>query len=416
MAGGRGQRLMPLTKRRSKPSIPFGGIYLLIDITLSNCINSQIYKIAVLPQYKGQTLMEHLDAGWNIFSRALGHYLKVLPPQQQLGDMWYRGTADSIRQNIHILNQDDIELVLVLSGDHVYKMDYRLFAGYHREKGAMVTVGVIEVDKKMASRYGIIEVDSDFRVVGFEEKPEHPKTLPGDPDKSLASMGVYLFDISTLKDVLANTDGMDFGKDILPGVFHEVPVFAYPYKMENRIEEIIHVTDEATGKRAARLIDRARDSAYWRDVGDLDSYWNANMDLTGVDPYFNLYGQKWPVRTFQKQYPPAKMVFASEAEDPPRAGKALDSLVSHGCVLSGSVVRNSVLSYNVVVQSWSLVEESVVMEDVVIGRNCRIKKAIIANQTRVPANTHIGMDLSEDRKRFTVTPRGIVVVDRDDFA
>jgi glucose-1-phosphate adenylyltransferase len=413
MAGGKGERLMPLTEHRSKPAIPFGGIYLLIDLTLSNCINSGVYKIIVLPQYKSQTLMQHLEGGWNIFSPALGHYLKIAPPQMMAGERWYQGTADSIRQNVYLIEEASPEYVLILSGDHVYKMDYSLLKAYHEAQNADVTIAVIELGKDMAGQYGILEVDKQFRVKGFQEKPSRPKTIPGDSAHVLASMGIYMFKTQVLIDLLENDDRQDFGKHILPNILETHRVMAYPYRRENKIEDVTFYTDEDGERR--ETVETIRDAGYWRDVGTLDSYWNANMDMTGVDPYFNMYGQHWPIRTFQRQFPPVKTVFAQESGQKPRVGKALDSLVAHGSILSGGLIRNSVLSYNVFVQSWASVEESVIMENVVVGRHARIKKAIIAEGVRIPSHTEIGYNPREDRKRFTITPRGITVVTREDF-
>ena len=413
MAGGKGERLMPLTEHRSKPAIPFGGIYLLIDLTLSNCINSEVYKIIVLPQYKSQTLMQHLEGGWNIFSPALGHYLKIAPPQMMAGERWYQGTADSIRQNVYLIEEASPEYVLILSGDHVYKMDYARFKAYHEAHNADVTIAVIELGKEMAGQYGILEVDKQFRVKGFQEKPSRSKTIPGDSAHVLASMGIYMFKTQVLIDLLENDDRQDFGKHILPSILETHRVMAYPYRRENKIEDVIFYTDEDGERR--ETVETIRDAGYWRDVGTLDSYWNANMDMTGVDPYLNMYGRHWPIRTFQRQFPPVKTVFAQESGQKPRVGKALDSLVAHGSILSGSIVRNSVLSYNVFVQSWATVEESVVMENVVVGRHSRIKKAIIAEGVRIPPHTEIGYNPTKDRKRFTVTPRGITVVTQEDF-
>jgi len=414
MAGGKGERLMPLTKDRSKPAIPFGGIYLLIDLTLSNCINSEIYKIIVLPQYKSQTLMQHLERGWNLFSQDLGHYLKIAPPQMMQGEKWYQGTADSIRQNLYMIEQESPEHVLILSGDHVYKMDYGRFKDYHEAHHADVTIAVKELGKESASQYGIVEVDNDFRITGFQEKPKDPCTIPGDSSHVLASMGVYLFKTEVLIDLLARSSQTDFGKDILPEILDSHRLMAYPYRRENKIRDVILYTDEEGVLREKR-VDHARDSSYWRDVGTLDAYWNANMDLTGVDPYFNMYGRLWPIRTFQRQHPPVKTVFSQEGGPDVRAGRALDSLVAHGSIISGGVVRNSVLSYNVFVHSWSLVEESVIMENVVVGRHARIKKAIIADGVHVPPHTEIGYHPEVDRDRFTVTPRGITIVTSEDF-
>jgi len=413
MAGGKGERLMPLTKDRSKPSIPFGGIYLLIDLTLSNCINSEVYKIIVLPQYKAQTLIEHLEGGWSIFSGALGHYLRMVPPQMMAGEKWYQGTADCIKQNIYLLEQESPRHVLVLSGDHVYKMDYARLKEYHEANQADVTISVIETDKDMASQYGVLEVDNDFRIIGFQEKPKAPKPIPGDSAHVLASMGIYIFRADVLMDLLAKDDRPDFGRDILPNILKTHKVMAYPYRRENKITDVIYYTDEQ-GIRREKTVEALRDSGYWRDVGTLDAYWNANMDLTGVDPYFNMYGRRWPIRTYQRQYPPVKTVFAQETGEV-RAGRALDSVVAHGCIISGGLVRNSVLSYNVYVHSWAVVEESVIMENVVIGRHARIKKAIIAEGVDIPAHMEIGYHPQKDRQRFQVTSRGITVVTKEDL-
>lgn len=412
MAGGKGERLYPLTQDRSKPSVPYGGIYRIIDVTLSNCINSNIYKIMVLPQYKAQSLAEHLEAGWNIFSYALGHYLKVVHPQMRTGDQWYQGTADSVRQNLYLIERESSEHVLILSGDHVYKMDYSHLKAYHQEKDADITVSVIETPISEGHRFGVLEVDQDYRITGFQEKPPAPTAIPGDPDHALASMGIYMFKTPVLVDLLKFSDRDDFGMHIIPDALERYSLFAFPYKKENRIEDFVYTMAE-DGSRLRILEPCVRDSSYWRDVGDLDAYWNANMDLTGVEPMFNLYGTKWPLRTFQAQYPPVKTVFKNISAN--RIGMALDSIVSHGTIISGGVVKNSVLSYNVTVRSWSEVRESVIMSDVEIGRHCRIMKAIIDKKNIIPPNTAIGYDPEEDRKRFTVTPRGIVVVGKGTF-
>lgn len=413
MAGGKGERLMPLTRNRSKPSIPFGGIYLLIDLTLSNCINSGVYKIIILPQYKLQNLIQHLEDGWNIFSPALGHYLKIVPPQMMVGEKWYQGTADSIRQNINLIEQESPENVLILSGDHVCKMDYSLFLQYHREHDADATIAAIEQAKDLSKDYGVLDVDEEFKVQGFQEKPLEPRTIPGNSSEILASMGIYLFKTKVLLDMLNKDDKADFGKHILPDMLQSHRVMAYPYRARNRIRDAIFKMEN--GVRTETVVENARDSGYWRDVGNLDSYWNSNMDLTGVDPYFNMYGRLWPIRTYQRQYPPVKTVFAQTSSPQPRAGMALDSLVAHGSILSGGKALNSVLSYNVFVQSWSSVEESVVMENVVIGRHARIKKAIIAEGVHVPHGMEIGFNPVKDRERFTVTQRGITVVTKEDI-
>jgi glucose-1-phosphate adenylyltransferase len=413
MAGGRGERLVPLTSDRTKPAVPFGGSYRIIDIVLSNCINSEIYKIMVLPQYKAQSLVDHLEAGWNIFSWDLGHYLKIVPPQMRTGKDWYRGTADSVRQNLYLIERDKAQHVLILSGDHIYKMNYGLFRDYHVAKGGGLTIAVVEALKSEAHRFGIVEVDEDFRVVGFEEKPTgEPKTIPGDPDHVLVSMGIYMFERGALLEVLRGTDQDDFGKEIIPMMTEKSPVYAYPYKKENRIKDYVYITLES-GERVKKLEDRVRDSSYWRDVGDLDAYWNANMDLTGVDPLFNLYGENWPMRTFQNQSPPVKTVFNDRENK--RVGMFLDSIVSHGSIISGGKVTNSILSSNVLVRSWAEVRESVVMSNVTIGRHCKIMKAIIDKGNNIPPHTEIGYNPSKDRERFTVTPRGITVVRKGMF-
>ncbi len=414
MAGGRGERLLPLTKDRTKPAVPFGGIYRLIDFTLSNCINSHSYKIIVLPQYKSQSLNEHLESGWNIFTHQLGHFLRIVPPQQRTGTDWYKGTADSIRQNIYLIERSQPKNVLILSGDHIYKMDYGLFLNYHKKKKADVTISFLEVGTENAKQFGVGEVDDNFRITRFQEKPRGDvKTVPGDPDHILASMGIYLFRTKTLLEVLKSKKADDFGKDIIPNILDSHKVVAYPYSQKNHIKDFVYNTTKS-GKRRLRLVPHARDSSYWRDVGTIDAYWNANMDLTGVDPTFNLYGRNWPIHTYQTAAPPAKFIFAEEKPEKFRVGKALDSLVGAGSIVSG-IVRNSVLSRNVFVRSWSVVDESVILDDVEIGRNCRIKKAIIDKHNIIPPDTEIGYHPVEDRKRFTVTPRGIVVVPKGYF-
>lgn len=409
MAGGRGERLLPLTADRTKPAVPFGGIYRLIDFTLSNCVNSHIYKIIVLPQYKSQSLNEHLEMGWNIFSHKIGHFLKIVPPQQRISSDWYRGTADSIRQNLYLIERFHPQYVMILSGDHIYKMDYALFIQNHEEKEADISISLLETGLDMAGQFGVAVVDKDYRIRGFQEKPKKDiKTIPGDPKHVLASMGIYLFNTEVLIDSLKNNKLDDFGKDIIPQLVDTHRVFAYPYSQCNKIRDFVYETLE-NGEKELKLDTHTRDSSYWRDVGTLDSYWNANMDLTGVDPYFNLYGRLWPIHTYQPVLPPAKFIFASEKNHDFRVGKALDSLVAPGCIISG-IVRDSILSNNVIVRSWASVEESVIMDRVVIGRHCRIKKAIIDKDNIIPAHTEIGYNPKKDGNLFTVTPRGIVVV------
>ncbi len=414
MAGGRGERLMPLTRDRAKPAVPFGGIYRLIDFTLSNCVNSQIYKIIVLPQYKYQSLTDHLENGWNIFGQKIGHFLKIVPPQQRIGMDWYRGTADSIRQNLYLIEHYKPSHVLVLSGDHIFKMDFGLFLRYHQEKGGDCTISFSEVATEVAHEVGVGEIDKNSRVLSFQEKPKkNAKTVPGDPNHVLASMGIYLFRRETLVEILRSGKEEDFGRDIIPRLLGSYGVYAYPYRQENRIKDYVYMTSE-TGERQFQLVPRTRDSEYWRDVGSLDEYWNANMDLTGVDPYFNLYGRNWLTHTYQAAAPPAKFVFSTERKKGFRVGKALDSLVAPGAMVSGTV-RDCVLSYNVVIRSWATVDESVILDGVVVGRHCKIKKAIIDKENVIPPHTEIGYSPVMDRERFTVTPRGIVVVPKGYF-
>ncbi|MDR1607679.1 MAG: glucose-1-phosphate adenylyltransferase [Deltaproteobacteria bacterium] len=414
MAGGKGERLMPLTESRSKPAIPFGGVFLLADLTLSNCINSEVFRILVLPQYKSQTLIQHLETGWNIFSPALGHFLRIVPPQMMRGAQWYQGTADSIRQNLAMIEAEKPSHLLILSADHVYKMDYSLFKRYHEKSGADVTIAVIETDKNQAKEYGVLQVDENFQVTGFQEKPKNPATIPGQPDLVLASMGIYLFTADVLFDLLKRDEKPDFGKDILPNILKSHKIMAYPYRRENKIEEVVFFTD-AEGSRAETPVEVAHDSSYWRDVGNLDAYWNANMDLCGLTPFFNLYGVRWPMRTYQRQYPPVKTLSVQDKDGRPLQGMAQDSLVAHGSIIGGGLARNSVISYNVSIHRGATVDESVIMENVDIGRYAKIKKAIVSDGAKIPPRFEIGYDPAADRSRFTVTPRGIVVVTKTDL-
>jgi len=393
LAGGRGERLYPLTAHRAKPAVPFGGKYRIIDITLSNAVNSGLRKIAVLVQYKSLSLDRHIRLGWNILSTFLDEYIITIPPQQRVSQDWYRGTADAIYQNLYVIEHMKPQHLLVLSGDHIYKMDYSDMYRFHKEKDADATIAVIEFDRKKASSFGVVEVDEGYRIVGFEEKPEQPKPIPGAADISLCSMGIYLFNtdklIPYLEDDSKEDTAHDFGKNIIPRMIKNSRVFAYNFKDLNK-----------------------KEAKYWRDIGTIDAYWEANMDLVSVDPVFNLYDRDWPIRTYQAQYPPAKFVFAQE-EAGGRLGIALDSIVCGGCIVSGGRVQNSVLSPNVRVNSYAEVRESVILEDVEIGRYCKIRRTIIDKDTKVPPHTVIGYDEEEDRKRFFVTESGIVVVSRE---
>lgn len=400
LAGGRGARLEPLTRERAKPAVPFGGGYRIIDFTLSNCLNSGLKRILVLTQYKAMSLDHHVLEGWSrFFCRELGEFLDILPPQQRVDDKWYRGTADAVYQNIYSLERVPSEFVLVLSGDHIYKMDYRRMIRFHQESGAEATIAAIPVNVSTARELGVLSVDATHRVVAFEEKPDVPSPLPNDSNMCLASMGIYVFSTRFLFEVLiadANCPDSehDFGKDILPRLVSERRVFAYPFEDENR-----------------------KASAYWRDVGTLDAYYHASMDLVAVDPELNLYDRQWPIRSRPIQAPPPKFVFGSGDSLGPtgRAGLALDSLVCAGCILSGGRVARSLLGPHVKVHSHAVVEDSILFEGVEVGRNARIRRAILDKAVRVPEGAQIGLDREADLARgFTVTPQGVTVIGKAD--
>ena len=390
MAGGKGERLYPLTRDRAKPAVPFGGVYRIIDFTLSNCINSGIRKIHVLTQYKSISLTRHIRMGWNIFDAELGEFIEILPAQQRVDEHWYLGTADSIYQNIYTIEMEDPDYVLILAGDHIYKMNYSEMFEFHKEKDADLTISVVEMVKEKAFQLGVVEIDEENRVIGFEEKPEVPRTIPGDPEHVLVSMGIYTFNKDILeRELIANSkkdSSHDFGRDIVPSMIGRYKIFAYNFKDENK-----------------------KQAKYWRDIGNIDAYWEANMDLIQISPEFNLYDKDWPIRTYQGQSPPVKTVFAG-GEDPARMGVALDSLVSNGCIISGGKVLRSILSPNVRVNSFAEVVDSIIMEGVEIGRYARIRRAIIDKDVKIPQGMEIGYNLEEDKKRFTVTPSGIVAV------
>jgi glucose-1-phosphate adenylyltransferase len=392
MAGGKGERLLPLTKDRTKPAVPFGGIYRIIDFTLSNCINSGLRKIYLLTQYKSASLQRHLRLGWNILPSELGQFIEILPAQQRIGDSWYLGTADAIFQNLYTLELDHPDEVLILAGDHVYKMNYYTMIDFHRELDADLTVGVVEVDKDKASQFGIVEVDDAGMVRGFQEKPSKPKVIFSDPDKVFASMGIYVFKKPILEqelheDAKKRNSTHDFGKDIIPQMLKKgLKIAAYNFIDENK-----------------------KEAKYWRDIGTIDAYYEANMDLVQVNPVFNLYDKQWPIRTLQEQFPSAKTVFAGE-QVPGRIGLVLDSVISGGCIVSGGRVQRSILSPNVRINSYCEVYDSIIMEGVNVGRHAKIKRAIIDKDVIIPPGMVIGYDLEEDRKRFHVTESGIVVV------
>jgi len=392
MAGGKGERLFPLTRDRTKPAVPFGGIYRIIDFTLSNCINSGLRKIYVLTQYKSASLQRHVRLGWNILPSELAQFIEILPAQQRVGDSWYLGTADAIYQNLYTLEMDHPDEVLILAGDHIYKMNYYAMIDFHREVGADLTVGVVEIEKEKSEHLGVVEVDSMGRVKGFQEKPKEPKTIPNKPDKIYASMGIYVFEHAVIMQELhddAKKPGTnhDFGKDIIPQMLKKgLKVAAYNFIDENK-----------------------KEAQYWRDIGTIDAYFEANMDLIQVEPFFNLYDKEWPIRTYQEQFPPAKTIHSGE-EIAGRIGLVLDSIVSGGCIVSGGKIQRSILSPNVRINSYSEVHDSILMEGVNVGRYAKVKRAIIDKDVNIPQGAVIGYDMEQDKKRFFVTESGIVVV------
>jgi glucose-1-phosphate adenylyltransferase len=394
MAGGKGERLYPLTKARAKPSVRFGGIYRIVDFTLSNCLNSDIRRIYVLTQYRSVSLDRHIRLGWSVFSHELGEFIECIPPQQRNVDRWYRGTADSIYQNIHILQRERPERVLILSGDHVYKMNYNDMLASHIEKQAELTVAGVEVDRSLASAFGIIGSDEEFRIVDWEEKPKNPKPVPGKTDVSFVSMGVYIFNTETLvKNVIADaknsSSSHDFGKDVVPAMIGKNRVYVHNFKEANNEE-----------------------GRYWRDIGTIDAYWAANMDLCEKDPPVNLYDPEWLIRTYQGQMPPARTVSVGDNQSGLLNGTTLNSIISGGCIVAGGTVSHSVLSPNVRVGPGSLVEDSVLLDYVSIGARAKIRKAIIDHEVSIPDDFVIGYDPEKDRERFTISPGGVVIVPR----
>lgn len=391
LAGGRGSRLKDLTKWRSKPAVPFGGKFRIIDFPLSNCINSGIRRIGVLTQYKSHSLILHIQRGWGFLRGEFGEYVELLPAQQRIENTWYAGTADAVYQNLDILRNHNPDYVLILAGDHIYRMDYGTMIAEHVESGADMTVGCIEVNLETAREFGVMSVDEKGRILEFEEKPAHPKPIPGQKNTALASMGIYVFNKGFLFEQLikdADTPGSshDFGKDIIPQAIGQYRVNAYRFR------------DPKSGKQS-----------YWRDVGTVDAFWSANLELIGVTPELNLYDKTWPIWTYQEQLPPAKFIF----DDDGRRGMAVDSMVSGGCIISGSTVRHSMLFSNVRINSFSLVENSVLLPDVQVGRRCRINNTVIDRGCQIPEGTVIGMNREEDAKRFHVTANGIVLVTPD---
>ncbi|MGB0722283.1 MAG: glucose-1-phosphate adenylyltransferase [Gammaproteobacteria bacterium] len=389
LAGGRGSRLKDMTRWRAKPAVPFGGKFRIIDFPLSNCINSGIRRIGVATQYKSHSLNQHIQRGWSFLRGEFGEFIELLPAQQRVSETaWYEGTADAVYQNMDIIHIHDPSYVLVLAGDHVYKMDYGQMIAFHVESAADLTVGCLEVPIEQAKAFGVMEADRRGRIVAFEEKPADPTPVPGKPGTALVSMGIYVFNTKFLFDQLiadaaSETSEHDFGKNIIPDAIEQYRVYAYPFR------------DPSTGQQA-----------YWRDVGTLDSFWTANLELADITPELNLYDDDWPIWTYQEQLPPAKFVF----DDDDRRGMAVDSMVSGGCIISGATVKRSLLFSHVSVHEGSEIRDSVVLPEVSIGRNCRIRKAILDRGCRIPDGMVIGENSEEDAKRFHVSERGVVLV------
>ncbi|MDE2291467.1 MAG: glucose-1-phosphate adenylyltransferase, partial [Elusimicrobia bacterium] len=392
LAGGKGERLGPLTVHRAKPAVHFGGIYRIIDFAVSNCINSDLTRVLVPIQYRSRSLNTHIRDGLSrFFSVARGEFIEPLPPQQRQGESWYTGTADAVYQNIFAIREESPELVLVLAGDHIYKMDYRLMIDAHLAKGAEVTCGAVDVPIGEASSFGVLAVDETGRIVEFQEKPKEPKAIPGDPANCLASMGIYVFRAETLYELLEKdaADGAsrhDFGKDILPNLVGSRPLYAFRFVDENK-----------------------KANKYWRDVGTIDAFFEANLDLVNVDPQLNLYDPAWPIWTRAVRLPPPKFVFNDDHPDG-RVGAATDSVVSPGCIVSGGRVSRSVLSPGCRVNSYARVDECVLFDNVVIGRHARVRRAIVDKGVCIPEGASIGFDSEADRRRFTVSPGGVVVI------
>jgi len=388
MAGGRGARLGDLTEIRAKPATPFGGKFRIIDFPLSNCVNSGIRQVFVLTQYKAHSLIQHINRGWSFLRGEFGEFIQIIPAQQQTGEHWYKGTADSIYQNLDLIREHSPEFVLILAGDHIYKMDYGPMIAFHTEKNADITVGVIQVPLHEATGFGVMTLDKNNRVTRFDEKPINPRPVPGNPDAAMASMGIYVFKreflLKTLEaDASSSKSDHDFGKNIIPDSIESCRVFAYPFH------------DVKT-----------RAQSYWRDVGTIDAFFQANLELIYVHPELNLYDDKWPIWTYQEQLPPAKFVL----DDPGRTGRATNSMVSGGCIVSGASIRQSLLFSNVTVDEGTEITQAVVLPEARIGRKCRITRAIIDKRCRIPDGTVIGEDHADDARRFTVTEDGVVLV------
>jgi len=393
LAGGAGERLYPLTRDRAKPAVTFGGNYRIIDITLSNCINSDLRKVYILTQYKALSLNRHIREGWgSAVASELGEFIEVLPPMKRVSDSWYLGTADAVYQNIYSIGSEQSKYVLILSGDHIYKMNYQLMLDHHISAGADVTLATILIDPSETDRFGVVDIDKSGRITGFLEKPKATKLRsPYNPEMVSGSMGVYIFNTDVLlpvllKDAEDTSSSHDFGKDILPKILDQYKLYSYNFIDENM-----------------------KEAQYWRDVGTIEAYYEANMDLVSVSPVFNLYDRHWPIRTQQRQYPPAKFVFG----EPGRTGMAIDSIVCPGCIISGGAVRNCVISPDVRVNSYTEVDQSIIFSHVNIGRHCRIRNTIIDRDVQIPEGSVIGFDPVQDAKNYIVTETGITIVTRD---
>ncbi|MEX0806426.1 MAG: glucose-1-phosphate adenylyltransferase [Candidatus Binatia bacterium] len=396
LAGGRGERLSPLTQDRAKPAVPFGGRYRIVDFVLSNFVNSGILSIYVLTQFKAQSLLEHLDRGWRSTDFLGEHFVTAVPAQMRMGREWYQGTADSVYQNLYLIERHNPKLVAIFGADHIYRMNIRQMIDEHQRKNAETTVAALPVRITEASQFGVIEVDADWRIVGFDEKPSRPKSIPGEPDYALVSMGNYIFNTDVLVSALVSdakndSSAHDFGHNLLPDLINDRKVYAYDFRRN-------HVPVPFKGEEAS----------YWRDLGTIEAYYEASMDLCSVDPSFNLYNRSWPLRTVAFGDPPAKFVF--DWDD--RKGMAVNSIVSEGTIISGSLVRSCVVGRNVRVHSYSQIEDCVIMDWVEIGRGCKIRRAIIDKSNVIPSGTQIGYDTAKDGERYFVSEAGIVVVAR----
>lgn len=391
LAGGRGSRLKGLTKWRVKPAVPFGGKFRIIDFPLSNCINSGIRQIGVLTQYKAHSLIRHLQKGWGAWRGEFGEFVEILPAQQRIETSWYSGTADAVYQNLDIIKRHNPLYVVILAGDHIYKMDYGPMIAHHVQSNADMTVGCLEVPLEDAKGFGVMTVDKEQRITEFHEKPESPNPSLNNPEVALASMGIYVFNTEFLFEQLTQdaqdaNSSHDFGHDIIPSRIDKFRIMAHPFKDSE-----------------------SDDHGYWRDVGTVDSFWKANIELTAITPELNLYSKDWPIWTYQEQSPPAKFIF----DDDDRRGMAVDSIVSGGCIISGTTIKRSLLFSNVRTDSYTVIEDSVILPDVEVGKNCTIKKAVIDKQCKIPDGMEIGVDLKKDEERFEVTPNGVVLVTPD---